>query len=201
MFPLLPPNHRRNAAQWAPALLGLHGWVQRLTAFVRRNSTVISVFAIVILSIIGGLYRAGHEEFVGGVEDPDDGKAVSGTIFTAVIVYVVRFAFMWKRTSCRIGDGCTWRRTNNLCVVGFPCVLRPSGHASCTREQERSDCPIGKRAQSMSRAQGATIRSYGLQHQHYITYMAFRSFIIYCKAWLAQMAATGDGMRFCSAGL
>ena len=53
------------------------------------NSTVISVFAIVILSIIGGLYRAGHEEFVGGVEDPEDGVAVSGTIFTAVIVYVV----------------------------------------------------------------------------------------------------------------
>ncbi|KAH8179920.1 hypothetical protein LIA77_01439 [Sarocladium implicatum] len=50
--------------------------------------TVISVFAIVILSIIGGLYRAGHEEFVGGVEDPEDGAAVSGTIFTAVIVYV-----------------------------------------------------------------------------------------------------------------
>ncbi|KAK0392673.1 hypothetical protein NLU13_2168 [Sarocladium strictum] len=50
--------------------------------------TVISVFAIVILSIIGAMYRKGHEEFVGGIEDPEDGKAVSGTIFTAVIVYV-----------------------------------------------------------------------------------------------------------------
>jgi ribonuclease kappa len=52
-------------------------------------STVISVFGIVILSIIGGLYKSGHEEFVGGVDDPTDGKAVAGTIFTAVIVYAV----------------------------------------------------------------------------------------------------------------
>lgn len=54
------------------------------------SSTVISVFAIVILSIIGGLYRSGHEEFVGGTGDPEDGKAVAGTVFTAVIVYAVR---------------------------------------------------------------------------------------------------------------
>lgn len=54
-------------------------------------STVISVFAIIILSILAGLYRSGHEEFVGGIEDPspEEGKAVAGTIFTAVIVYAV----------------------------------------------------------------------------------------------------------------
>jgi ribonuclease kappa len=48
------------------------------------------VFAIIILSVIAGLYRSGHEEFVGGNDDPEDGKAVAGTIFTAVIVYAVR---------------------------------------------------------------------------------------------------------------
>lgn len=48
------------------------------------------MFAIIILSIIGGLYRSGHEEFVGSNGDPEDGKAVAGTIFTAVIVYAVR---------------------------------------------------------------------------------------------------------------
>lgn len=53
-------------------------------------STVVSVFAIIILGIVGGLYRSGHEEFVGGREDPEDGKAVASTIFTAVIVYAVR---------------------------------------------------------------------------------------------------------------
>lgn len=36
------------------------------------------------------MYRKGHEEFVGGIEDPEDGAAVAGTIFTAVIVYAVR---------------------------------------------------------------------------------------------------------------
>jgi hypothetical protein len=60
----------------------------RLTS--SSNSTVLSVFAIVILSVLALLYRTGHEEFTGGVSDPDDGKAVSGTIFTAVLVYVVR---------------------------------------------------------------------------------------------------------------
>jgi hypothetical protein len=43
------------------------------------------VFAIIILSIIAVLYRSEHEEFPS--KDP---KGVSGTIFTAVIVYAVR---------------------------------------------------------------------------------------------------------------
>lgn len=49
----------------------------------------MSAFAIVILSVVAGLYRSNHEEFMGGREDPEDGKAVAGTIFTAVIVYAV----------------------------------------------------------------------------------------------------------------
>ncbi|KAF4976304.1 hypothetical protein FZEAL_7020 [Fusarium zealandicum] len=60
-----------------------------VSAFNAWSCTVLSVFAIVILSILAGLYRSGHEEFTGGVGDPDDGKAVSGTIFMAVLVYVV----------------------------------------------------------------------------------------------------------------
>ena len=51
---------------------------------------VISVFAIIILSVLGGLYKKNHHEMVGGIEDPEDGPAVAGTIFTAVIVYAVR---------------------------------------------------------------------------------------------------------------
>ena len=54
-------------------------------------SVVISVFAIVILSILGGLFRSNHHEFVGGTDDPKDGQAVAGTVFTAVIVYAVGF--------------------------------------------------------------------------------------------------------------
>lgn len=52
----------------------------------------MSVFAIIILSVIANMYSKGHEEFTGGINDPkpEDGKAVAGTIFTAVIVYAVR---------------------------------------------------------------------------------------------------------------
>ncbi|KAF5125569.1 hypothetical protein E5D57_010257 [Metarhizium anisopliae] len=62
-----------------PVVSAMHAW----------SCTVISVFAILILSVLAGLYRTGHEEFVGGVGDPSpvEGKAVAGTIFTAVIVY------------------------------------------------------------------------------------------------------------------
>ncbi|KAK7422635.1 hypothetical protein QQZ08_009441 [Neonectria magnoliae] len=64
-----------------------------VSAFNAWSCTVLSVFAIVILSVIALLYRSGHEEFVGGKDDPEDGKAVAGTIFTAVIVYAGFFIF------------------------------------------------------------------------------------------------------------
>ncbi|KAG8421256.1 hypothetical protein J3459_007369 [Metarhizium acridum] len=68
-----------------PVVSAMHAW----------SCTIISVFAIIILSALAGLYRSGHEEFVGGVADPspDEGKAVAGTIFTAVIVYAVFLVF------------------------------------------------------------------------------------------------------------
>ncbi|KAK5990738.1 V-type proton ATPase subunit f [Cladobotryum mycophilum] len=57
------------------------------------SCTVISFFAIIILSVIASLYRSGHEEFVGTVDDPKDGKPISSTIFTAVFVYMGFLAF------------------------------------------------------------------------------------------------------------
>lgn len=50
---------------------------------------MISVFAIVILSVLGVLFRGNHPELVGGEEDPTDGPAVAATVFTAVIIYAV----------------------------------------------------------------------------------------------------------------
>jgi hypothetical protein len=67
-----PRNHCRN--------------IHKLTG---RLSFVISVFAIVILSILGLLFKNNHHEFVGGEEDPKDGPEVAATIFTAVIIYAV----------------------------------------------------------------------------------------------------------------
>ncbi|KAI2621416.1 hypothetical protein GGS26DRAFT_594432 [Hypomontagnella submonticulosa] len=64
-----------------------------VSAMQAWSCVVISVFAIIILSIIGGLFRNNHHEFLGGAEDPKDGQAVAGTVFTAVIVYAAFLVF------------------------------------------------------------------------------------------------------------
>ncbi|GAP84901.1 hypothetical protein SAMD00023353_0802250 [Rosellinia necatrix] len=51
------------------------------------SCVVISFFAIIILSVIGSLYRTKHHEFTGGIDDPENTAEVSSTIFTAVVVY------------------------------------------------------------------------------------------------------------------
>lgn len=51
---------------------------------------VLSVFAIVILSTIGALFKSGSHTVLGGVEDPEDGSAVAGAVFGAVFIYIVR---------------------------------------------------------------------------------------------------------------
>ncbi|KAK8088243.1 hypothetical protein PG997_003204 [Apiospora hydei] len=53
------------------------------------SCTVISAFAIIILSVIGGLFRSKHHSLTGHADDPADGPAVAGTVFTAVFVYIV----------------------------------------------------------------------------------------------------------------
>ncbi|KAJ8059093.1 hypothetical protein OCU04_012069 [Sclerotinia nivalis] len=50
---------------------------------------VISVFAIVILSIIGALFKSNNHALLGGKEDPEDGAAVAATVFGAVVVYAI----------------------------------------------------------------------------------------------------------------
>lgn len=51
---------------------------------------VLSVFAIVILSTIGALFKSGSHTMLGGDEDPEDGNAVAGAVFGAVFIYIVR---------------------------------------------------------------------------------------------------------------
>ncbi|EGS17420.1 uncharacterized protein CTHT_0067450 [Thermochaetoides thermophila DSM 1495] len=48
---------------------------------------VISLFAIVILSVLGLLFKNNHPELVGGDDDPENGPEVAATVFTAVIIY------------------------------------------------------------------------------------------------------------------
>lgn len=54
------------------------------------RSVVISIFAIIILSILGILFKANHPELVGSEEDPKDGEEVAATVFVAVMIYAVR---------------------------------------------------------------------------------------------------------------
>ncbi|KAL1957695.1 hypothetical protein VTO42DRAFT_5672 [Malbranchea cinnamomea] len=48
---------------------------------------VISIFAVIILSVLGSLFKRNHHSMTGSIDDPADGPAVAGSIFTAVIVY------------------------------------------------------------------------------------------------------------------
>ncbi|KAG4406856.1 hypothetical protein JTP64_004240 [Candida tropicalis] len=54
---------------------------------------ITSSFAIVILSIIGYLFKVNNESFMGSINDPEDGESVAKTIFSAVFVYLAFFVF------------------------------------------------------------------------------------------------------------
>ncbi|KAJ8117051.1 hypothetical protein OPT61_g1655 [Boeremia exigua] len=54
---------------------------------------VLSVFAIIILSTIGALFKSGSHTMLGGEEDPEDGSAVAGAVFGAVFIYIGFFVF------------------------------------------------------------------------------------------------------------
>ncbi|KAF2170868.1 hypothetical protein M409DRAFT_63904 [Zasmidium cellare ATCC 36951] len=78
-----------------------------VSAFNAWTCIVISVFAIVILSTIGGMFASGHHSMMGSEEDPKDGGKVAAAVFGAVVVYAIFLlfcgcqAFMHKRQSGR----------------------------------------------------------------------------------------------------
>ncbi|CUM48496.1 uncharacterized protein AC631_02313 [Debaryomyces fabryi] len=55
--------------------------------------TVLSAFGVIILSVIGYLFKVGHESMMGSIDDPEDGAAVAGTVFGAVFVYLAFLVF------------------------------------------------------------------------------------------------------------
>jgi hypothetical protein len=52
---------------------------------------VISCFGVIILSVLGALFKTNHHTLVGSTEDPENGPAVAATAFAAVGVYGVCF--------------------------------------------------------------------------------------------------------------
>ncbi|RKF62197.1 Uncharacterized protein GcC1_149011 [Golovinomyces cichoracearum] len=63
-----------------------------VSAIQAWSCIVISVFAIVILSVICVLFKSNHHSMMGSINDPPDGAAIAGTVFSAVIVYAVFLA-------------------------------------------------------------------------------------------------------------
>ncbi|KAE8355528.1 hypothetical protein BDV28DRAFT_146087 [Aspergillus coremiiformis] len=57
------------------------------------SCAIISLFAIVILSVLGSLYKSEHHGFTGSEGEPEDGGVVAASIFTAVFVYAAFFVF------------------------------------------------------------------------------------------------------------
>ncbi|KAK2742328.1 hypothetical protein FQN57_005416 [Myotisia sp. PD_48] len=66
-----------------PVVSALNAW----------SCLVISVFAIVILSVIGALFKSNHHSMTGSTKDPENPAAVAASIFTAVLVYAGFAAF------------------------------------------------------------------------------------------------------------
>ncbi|KAF2200863.1 hypothetical protein GQ43DRAFT_441155 [Delitschia confertaspora ATCC 74209] len=54
---------------------------------------VVSAFAIVILSVIGALFKSNNHSMMGSKEDPENGAAVAGAVFGAVVIYAGFFVF------------------------------------------------------------------------------------------------------------
>jgi len=64
-----------------------------VSAFNAWTCIVISVFAIVILSILGSLFSKNHHSVMGSEDDPEDGSAVAGAVFGAVGIYGIFLVF------------------------------------------------------------------------------------------------------------
>ncbi|OAT00229.1 uncharacterized protein BDCG_16531 [Blastomyces dermatitidis ER-3] len=54
---------------------------------------IISIFAVIILSVLGSLFKSNHHSITGSTKDPEDGTAVAASIFTAVVVYAFFIVF------------------------------------------------------------------------------------------------------------
>lgn len=82
--------HPQYETQSPPALLIMKPVVSSGKAYF---CTILSAFGIVILSVIGYLFKTNHESMMGSVNDPEDGAAVAKTVFGAVFVYLAFFVF------------------------------------------------------------------------------------------------------------
>jgi len=75
-----------------------------VSAFNAWSCVVVSVFAIVILSVLGSLFQREHHTVMGQTGDPEDGAAVATSIFIAVAVYAAFLIFCGLQGYLHIRD-------------------------------------------------------------------------------------------------
>ncbi len=102
-------------------------------------SVVISIFAILILSILGLLFRSNHHELVGGDDDPKDGPEVAATIFIAVLIYAVS-----RPSPPPIAHSKDFLAliANLIPIAGLPRFLRHTRPLAPATEPTRPDPPL-----------------------------------------------------------
>lgn len=76
-----------------------------VSAIQAWSCVVISVFAIIILSVLGLLFNSNHHELVGGREDPKNGPAVASTIFVTVLIYAGFLVFCGLQGMMHVREG------------------------------------------------------------------------------------------------
>ena len=92
------------------------------------------MFAIVVLTTLGFLFKANHPELVGGEEDPENGPVVAGVVFTAVTIYAVCGLFLTHQVSKLNGQadfeadsGCVDRDSSFSAVFRDSYMLEKAG--------------------------------------------------------------------------
>ncbi|KAK1070951.1 hypothetical protein LTR33_010547 [Friedmanniomyces endolithicus] len=76
-----------------------------VSAFNAWTCITISLFAIVILSVIGSMFAHGNHSMMGSDEDPADGSKVAAAVFGAVGVYGVSTALRCEMIVCMVEFG------------------------------------------------------------------------------------------------
>ncbi|KAK0251458.1 hypothetical protein LTS09_013363 [Friedmanniomyces endolithicus] len=114
-----------------------------VSAFNAWTCITISLFAIVILSVIGSMFAHGNHSMMGSDEDPQDGGKVAAAVFGAVGVYGVSTALhyitRWDEMRCsalRSSGGGTGGRTGGGKVFLLFCGCQALVHRRQSRQGE-----------------------------------------------------------------
>ena len=109
------------------------------TSVLTVRSIVISVFAIVILSVLGTLFSKNNHSVMGATDDPEDGSAVAGAVFGAVGIYGVSLRMSYQPV--HIADSslcsCSW----SSAAAKHSCTKERGGGEQSHSRRDLCSCP------------------------------------------------------------